>query len=123
MRDIVTKFRTKFTLLDIKLPTGLRRVRTEENIAAVSASVNNDHQLLIRRLSQQMSLCYSTTWKNFAEGFSCEAFQNTAGARIEATRPTQRTIFAGWALKLAKAPLFDQKIVCCDDFISGSMGT
>ena len=39
---IVTKFRTKFTLLDIKPPTRLRRVRTEENIAAVSASVNDD---------------------------------------------------------------------------------
>ena len=28
---IVTKFRTKFTLLNIKPPTRLRRVRTEEN--------------------------------------------------------------------------------------------
>ena len=41
---IVTKFRTKFKLLDIKPPTHLDRVRTEENIAAVSASVNDDHQ-------------------------------------------------------------------------------
>ena len=32
---IVTKFRTKFTLLDIKPATRLRRVRTEENIAVV----------------------------------------------------------------------------------------
>ena len=40
---IVTKSRTKFTLLDIKPPTRLRRVQTEENIAAVSASVNDDH--------------------------------------------------------------------------------
>ena len=38
----------KFTLLDIKPPTRFRRVRTEENIAAVSASVNDDHQLSIR---------------------------------------------------------------------------
>ena len=45
---IVTKFRTKFTLLEIKPPTHLRRVRTKENIAAVSASVNDDHQLSIR---------------------------------------------------------------------------
>ena len=35
IRAIVTKFRTKFTLLDIKPPARLRRVRTEENIAAV----------------------------------------------------------------------------------------
>ena len=44
IRAIVTTFRTKFTLLDINPPTRLRRVRTEENIAAVSASVNDDHK-------------------------------------------------------------------------------
>ena len=43
IRAVVTKFRTKFTLLNIK--PRFRRVRTKENIAAVSASVNDDHQL------------------------------------------------------------------------------
>ena len=57
IRTIVTKFRTKFTLLDIKSPTE----RTEENIAAISISVNDDHQLSIRPHSQQLGLCYSTT--------------------------------------------------------------
>ena len=47
IRAIVTKFRIKFILLDIKPPTRLRRVRVEENIAAVSASVNDNHQLSI----------------------------------------------------------------------------
>ena len=45
IRAIVTKIRIKFTLMVIKSATCLRRVRTEENIAAVSASVNDDHQL------------------------------------------------------------------------------
>lgn len=63
IRAIVTKFRIKFTLLDIKLPSRLRTVQTEENTAAVSASVSDDHQLSIRRRSQQLGLCYSTTWK------------------------------------------------------------
>ena len=44
----MTKFRTKFTLLDIK-QTRLRRVRTEINIAAVSASVNDDHYFVLRK--------------------------------------------------------------------------
>ena len=38
IRAIVIEFRTKLTLLDIKLPTRLRRVRTEENIVAVALS-------------------------------------------------------------------------------------
>ena len=61
IRAIVTKFRTKFTLMDIEPPTRLRRVRTEERIAAVSASVNDDHQLSNRRPSLQLGFCYSTT--------------------------------------------------------------
>ena len=47
IRAIVTKFRTKFTLLDIKPPTRLRRLQIEENIAAVSASVNDDQWSII----------------------------------------------------------------------------
>ena len=45
---IVNKFRTKLTLFDIKPPTRLRREQTEENIAAVSTSVDDDLQLSIR---------------------------------------------------------------------------
>ena len=74
------KFRTKFTLLDIKPATRLRAVPIAENIAAVSVSANDDHQLSIRCRSQQLGLCYS-------DGFRCEAFQYTVGARIEAERP------------------------------------
>ena len=43
IRAIVSKFRIKFAMLEIKPPTRLRRMRTEENIAVVSASVNDDH--------------------------------------------------------------------------------
>ena len=60
---IVTKFRTQFTLLDIKPTTRMRTVRTEENIASVSDSVAEDREMSIRRRSQQLGLCYSTTWK------------------------------------------------------------
>ena len=44
IRAFMTKFHTKFTLQDIKPPTRLRRVRIEENIAAISSCVNDDHQ-------------------------------------------------------------------------------
>lgn len=49
-----------------------RRVRMEENIATVSAAVNNV--------------------ENVAEGLGCEAFQNTTVARNEAERSTVRKI-------------------------------
>ena len=75
IRAIVTKFRIKFTFFDIKPPTRLRRVQTEENIAAVSASVNNDHQLSISNRSQQLGLCYSTTWKILRKDLGAKPFK------------------------------------------------
>lgn len=51
IRKLVTKFRTQFTLLDIKPRTRIRKVRTEENIAAVSASVSDDREMSISRRS------------------------------------------------------------------------
>ena len=82
IQTIVTKFRTKFTLLDIKPPTRLHRAQTEETIAAVSASVNDDHQLSIRHRSQQLVILFLNNVENFAEGFRCEDFPNIAGAKI-----------------------------------------
>ena len=61
IRAIVTKFRIKFTLLDIKPSTRLGIVRTEENNAAVSTIVNDDRPLSIRRRLHQLGLCYLAT--------------------------------------------------------------
>ena len=76
IRTIVTKFRTKFTLLATKPPTRLRRMRTEENMAAVSARVNDDHQLSIRSRSQPNEPLLLQNVENFTKGFRCEAFHN-----------------------------------------------
>ena len=81
-RAIVTKLRTKFTLLDIKSPTRIRRVRTEENIAAVSASVNDDLIVIDSSLFGAIGPLLHNNVENFAEGFRCEAFQNAASASI-----------------------------------------
>ena len=75
IRAIATKFRTKFTLLDIKPSTRLRRLRTEANFADVSPRVNDDHQLSIRRRSQQLGLCYSTTWNILRKDLGVKPFK------------------------------------------------
>ena len=62
-------------------------MRSEENIAAVSASVNDAHQLSIRSIAAIGPLLLNNA-ENVAEGFRYEAFQNTAGARNEAEQPT-----------------------------------
>ena len=55
--------------------------------------------------------------ENFAEGFRCEAFQNTTA--FQALKPNdllQLRIFGEWALgKLAEDPLIYRKIVLSDE--------
>ena len=97
---------TKFTLLDIKPPTRLSRVRTEENIAAVSACSNDDHQLSIRRRSQQFDRCYSTTCKILRKDLAGKPF------KIQLVLP-KSIIFVEWAFgKLAEDPLFFSEKLC-----------
>lgn len=54
IRAVITKFRTKFPLLDIKTSTRMCRVCIEENSSI-------DRKSLIHRRSQQLGMCYSTT--------------------------------------------------------------
>ena len=75
IRAIVTKFGIKFTLLDMKPPTRLSRLRTEENITAVSASINDYHQLSVRCCSQQLCLCYLTAWKILRKDLGVKPFK------------------------------------------------
>jgi hypothetical protein len=116
IRALVTEFRTKFTLLDIKPPTRLRRVRTEENIVAVSASVTDDRELSIRRRAQQLGLCYSTTWKILRKDLGVKPFKIQLVQVLKPNDLPQRRIFGEWALdKLAEDPLFYRKIVFSDE--------
>ena len=107
IRAIVTKFRTKFTLLDIIPPTGLRRVRSEENTAAVSASVNDDHKFSTRRRSGPLLF---NNVESFAKGFRCELFKILLMQELKPNDLPQRRIFGEWTLRL-----FYRKIVFGDE--------
>ena len=111
IRGIVTKFRTKFTLLDIKPPTRLCRVRTEENMQLyrpVLMMTINYRCVAVR--SNWASVSRQGGRIAISQGFRCEAFQSKAGARIEAERPTASSIFGNMLLKTCpKIPFFLSK--------------
>ena len=60
VRAIVDKFETKFTLLDFPVPKRLRIARSEEIIAAVSASIQNEPNQSIPRRSQELGIAQTT---------------------------------------------------------------
>lgn len=53
-------------------------MRTEENIAAVSSSFYDDHQIYLSSFAAIVPL---NNVENCAKGFRCEAFQNAGGIR------------------------------------------
>ena len=100
---IMTKFHTKFTLLDIKPPIRLHRMWIEGNIAALSASINDDFQFSIRHRSQQLGLCYSTTWKILRKDLGVKAFKIKQVQELKPIGLPQQRIFGEWTLgKFAK---------------------
>ena len=56
VRAIVDKFDTKFTLLDVPVPKRPRIARSEEIIAAVSASIQNEPNQSIPHRSQELGI-------------------------------------------------------------------
>ena len=90
-------------------------MQTEENIAAVLASVNDDdHQLSIRCRSQQCGTqCYSTAWKILRKDLGVKPFKMQLVQELKPNDPPQRRNFGEWAFgKLAEDPLYYRKIVC-----------
>ena len=62
VRAIVDKFETKFTLLDVPVPNRRRIVRSQEIIAAVSASIQNEPNQSIPRRSQEWGIAQTILW-------------------------------------------------------------
>ena len=89
-------------------------MRTEENIVAVLVSVNDDHQLSICYRSQQLGLCYSTTWKISGMDLGVKPSKIQL---VQELKPNDLPhSFGGWVLgKLAEDPLFYRKIVLSDE--------
>ena len=60
---IVDKFETKFTLLDVPVSKRRRIARSEEIIAAVSASIQNEPNQPIPRRSQELGIAQTILWR------------------------------------------------------------
>lgn len=61
IRRTVQRLEREYTLLDLKPPTRMRSGRSDENIAAVAASVEDDPNLSYRRRAAELGLARETT--------------------------------------------------------------
>ena len=74
VRAIVDEFDTKFTVLDVPVPKRRRIARSEEIIAAVSASIQNEPNQSILRRSQELGIAQRTLWRIMRKDLGLHAF-------------------------------------------------
>ena len=72
---IVNKFETKFTLLDVPVPKKRRIARSEETIAAVSASIQNYPNQSIPRRSLEFGIVQTTLWRIMRKDLGLHTFK------------------------------------------------
>ncbi|GFX76318.1 hypothetical protein TNCV_592811 [Trichonephila clavipes] len=79
-------FCTTFILIDHSHSQRRRTVRTEEAIATVERSIEEDPNESIRPRAQELDLCPSTLWKILRKdlGFACLQNPTTSSCQIEA---------------------------------------
>lgn len=110
IRRIVQKFESEFTLHDTKPPTRVREARSDENIAAVKASVEGRPKTSINRRSQELGLSYSTTWRILRWDLGLHPYKMVLTQKLEPGDHQKRREFADWALEnLAENADFGKK--------------
>ena len=75
VRAIVDKFDTEFTLLDVPVPKRHLIARSEEIIATVSASIQNEPNQSIPRCSQELGIARTTLWRIMRKDLGLHAFK------------------------------------------------
>lgn len=116
IRAIIDKFNTTYSLCNNVKPTRAKTVRTDETIAAVNESVQEDKNVSIRHRAQELGLCASTLWKILRKDLGLRAYKVQLVQQLEWHDHPRRRTFADWALnKLKDDPHFYRKIIFSDE--------
>ncbi|GFT56059.1 DUF4817 domain-containing protein [Trichonephila clavipes] len=116
-------FRTTFTLIDNSHPQRRRKVCTEEAIATVERSIEEDPNESIRHrarlwlaLSQELDLCPSTLWKILRKDLGLRAYKIQLVQELKPSDHQARRRFVEWAQnEVAVVPDFHKRILFSDE--------
>lgn len=116
IRNTMDRFMSTFTLMDNIHPVRAHTVRTEEAIAAVEVSVTEDPNLSIRRRSQALGLCPSTTWKILRKDLGLHPYKIQLVQQLKPMDHRLRRTFGEWAEnQLEVEPHFYREIIFSDE--------
>ena len=102
VRAIADKFETKFTLLDVPVTKRRRITRSEEIIAAVSASTQNEPNQSIPRPSQELGITQTILWRIMRKDLGLHAFNFKLTQELKPLDHLKRRNFFNGALEKLK---------------------
>ena len=91
-----------YTLLDVPVPKRRRIARSEEIIAAVSTSIQNEPNQLIPRRSQELGIAQTTLWRIMRKDLGLHAFKIKLTQELKPLDHLKRRNFSNWALEKLK---------------------
>ena len=122
VRAIVDKFDTNFTLLDVPVPKRHHIARSEEIIAAISASIQNEPNQSIPRRSQELGIAQTTLWRIMRKYLGLHAFKIKLTQELKPLdHLKRRSSPIGLWQSLKKMKNFIKKSSSAIKLISGSM--
>lgn len=93
-----------------------KTVRTNENIAAVSESVENEPTTSISRRSQELGISYGSLWRILHKDLHLHAYKIQLTQKLKERDHLQRRNFASWIIEQRTTdPLFSSKILFSDE--------
>ena len=96
---IVAKFEKTGSVTDATTPAHHRKARSMENIAAVSASVEEDPNLSIPRRSQQLGLSYGSLWRILHLDLHLHPYKVQLTQQLKPADHSLRRRYAEWVLE------------------------
>ncbi|GFU94287.1 DUF4817 domain-containing protein [Trichonephila clavipes] len=116
IRLTMERFHTTFTLIDNSHHQRRRTVRTEEAIATVERSIEEDPNESIRHRAQELDLCPSTLWKILRKDLGLRAYKIQLVQELKPNDHQARRRFVEWAQnEIAVVPDFHKRILFSDE--------
>lgn len=119
-RPAIVKLVEKFELLgqvsDVKKRTRARRSRTDENIAVVAHSVEENPDLSISRRSLELGIPRTTLHRILHKDLGLKAYKVQLTQQLMPTDHQQRRVFAEWVIEMHQANQeFHRQIIMSDE--------
>ncbi|GFY26504.1 transposable element Tc3 transposase [Trichonephila clavipes] len=115
IRLTMERFRTTFTLIDNSHLQRCRTVRTEEVIATVERTIEEDPNESICHRAQELDLCPSTLWKILQKDLGLRAYKIQLVQELKPNDHQARRIVEWAQNEIAVVPDFHKRILFSDE--------